>query len=209
MEPIGSLRTFSDMATSLEKEHNDVLFFRSVKDPTHIRIVDVAAHPTDWEALAFPDGCPDNEETLALPKGSYLILHSPAGNTSAFYRIRGHEGKQADTSAFKQALTMLEQYRLELCKSQEAHAQSEAVSSKLAELLEKKTAKHKKAKKKLKEATDGSFERTVVTIVETVMANPIVAQTVANVVGYCVASGMPRQDVSDTKGANDAYDYEQ
>lgn len=207
MEAIGSLKTFADLSQSLEGEHNDVLFFRSSKDPTHIRIVDVAAHPTDWEAVAFDGGCPENEDTLGLPKGTYLILHSPSANTSAFYRVRGSEGKQADTTAFKHGLTMLAEYRLELQKSQEALAKSEAVSAKLADMLEKKNEKLRKKKKKLKKATDGTFERTIETIVNTVMANPIVATVVANVVGHCVAGGMPQ--TGPTEEGQNGFDYEQ
>ena len=207
MEAVGSLRTFADLSASLESDHHDLLFFRTVKDPTHIRIVDIADKPTDWESIAFEGGCPENEETLGLPKGSYLVLHSPAANSSAFYRVRVYEGKQAESSAFKHGLTMLEQYRLELSKSQEALAKSEAVSATLAEMLEKQREKHRKAKNKLKKAKDGTLERTIETVVNTVMSNPIVATVVANVVGQCVAAGMPQTE-SPQEGAN-GFDYEQ
>lgn len=209
MEAIGSLKTFADLSQSLEAEHSDVLFFRSAKDPTHVRVVDVANHSTDWEAIAFENGCPEHEDLLALPKGAYLILHSPSGNTSAFYRVRGHEGRQADATALKHSLTILNEYRLELSQNKEALARSEAVSAKLAEMLDEEKKKRKKAKKKLKEAKDGTWERTVETVVETVMANPIVAHVVAEVIARCVVGGTSQQSSPGQTGGGDGFDYEQ
>lgn len=205
MEPVGSLKAFAELAQSLEEEHKDVLFFRSSKDPTYVQIVDVANKPVEWESIAFETGCPEIEDTLGLPKGAYLILHSPSGNASAFFRLRGQEGKQAESSAFKHSLTMLNEYRGELDKHREALDRSEAVSAKLAERLDKKDEKIRKLKKKLKKAKDGTFERTIETIVNTVMANPIVAHTVANVVGHCVAGGV----VEPEQEKNNGFDYEQ
>lgn len=209
MEAVGNLRTFASLAENCESEHNDVLFFRSVKDPTHIRIADISEHPTDWESVHFSEGVPDVEEALALPKGTYLILHSPGGNTSAFYRVRGNEGKQSDASAFKHSLTMLQEYRLELNKSQEATAKSEAVSAKLAERLDKSERKRKKIKKKLKKATDGTWERTIETVVETVMANHIVATIVGNVIANCVQQGGASASPTQNEVASDGFDYQQ
>jgi hypothetical protein len=195
------------LAQSVEEEHKDVLFFRSNKDPTYVQIVDIAKKPIDWESMAFDGGCPESEDTLSLPKGTYLILHSPAGNTSAFYRVRGQEGKQADNSAFKHGLTMLEQYRLELDRAREALAQSEAVSIRLAEKNDDKDEKIRKLKKKLRKAKDGTFERFVETVTKTVMSNPIVATVVANVIGQCMAAGMPPTDAK-SGGNEDGFDYE-